>query len=120
MKDYQLTTNEPIDIVIINGDHAIVSDSTATKQRLNQKFKLWRGEWFLNTSAGVPWLEDILGKKPRTEVLQTLFSQVIQSDPGIKTLQSLSFEYNEVERKLQITFQATLINNTVLDMEVDI
>ena len=60
MLDYEITDG---DIRITGGDVATVSDARSTRQRLEQKFKLWRGEWFLDVNAGFPWFEEILGPR---------------------------------------------------------
>src|SRR5690606_2352093 len=45
-----------------NGELAIVRGAEAVGQHVRQRLKTFSGEWFLDTAAGVPWLDEILGR----------------------------------------------------------
>ena len=115
MLDYEITGG---DIRISGGDVATVSDAQATRQRLEQKFKLWRGEWFLDVNAGFPWLQDILGRRPSPQVVRSLVFDVVQSDPGIRTVENLELEQDSPQWRLTIRFRARLTNGDTDDMEI--
>ena len=115
MIDYELENG---DIVIRNGDIATVSEPQATRQRLEQKLKLWRGEYWLDTSRGFPWLEQVLGKRPRPEVVTSLIRQLLQDDPEVRALETLTVEFEGVDRNLTVAFRARLSNGDGIDQEV--
>jgi|SRR5690554_4587278 len=117
MIDYLLTDG---DITIANGDAQFISEPQATRQRLEQKLRLWRGEWFLNVNAGFPWLQDVLGQRPRPEVLRSLVFDLVSSDPGVKAVSALSLEFEGVERQLRISFDARLIDGATESMEITV
>lgn len=117
MIDYDLSAG---DAITRGGDIVMIDEPQATRQRLEQKFRLWRGEWFLNVDAGFPWLGDILGQRPRAEVVRSLVYDLVQSDPGIKTVNNLAVQFEGVERNLRITFTATLANGVVENMEINL
>lgn len=103
-----------------NFDVVFVSGNEATRQRLEQKFKLFFGEWFLDVTAGVRWFEDYLGKRPRPETLQFLLRSVVERDPGIKRLLSASFDLNKTTRELTIQFSALSVTGEIINDEVTI
>ena len=117
MNDYRIENG---DLVISGGDVATVSGNLATRQRLEQKFKLWRGEWFLDVNAGFPWLEEILGRRPAPQVLRSLVFDLVQSDPGIRTIENLELEQDSPQRRLTIRFRARLIDGSTDDMEITV
>ena len=117
MLDYEITDG---DIRISGGDVATVSGAQATRQRLEQKFKLWRGEWFLDVNAGFPWIEEILGQRPAPQVVRSLVFDVVQSDPGIRTVENLELEQDSPQRRLTIRFRARLTNGDTDDMEITV
>ena len=45
-----------------DGNLALVNDTLAVGQHVRQRLSTFEGEWFLDTTAGVPWLDEILGK----------------------------------------------------------
>ena len=42
------------------GALALVRDAEAVGQHAKQRLMFYRGEWFLDTSAGLPWVQSIL------------------------------------------------------------
>lgn len=108
------------DIVLDGFDLATVEENEATRQRLEQKFRLFFGEWFLDRTAGVRWFEDYLGQRPRTEVLQFLLTSVVGNDPDVQRLVEASFQFNGTTRLLEIEFTALLFDGETITLEVAI
>jgi hypothetical protein len=117
MKDYEIVDN---DIRISSGDKAMVSDSDATRQRLRQKLLLWRGEWFLDTEAGFPWLQNVLGQRIRPEVFQSLVRDVVVRDPGVRTLEQISFDFDSPNRRIEVSLRARATTGEIIETEVTI
>ena len=115
MIDYDLRND---DVRVTGGDVVMVDEPQATRQRLEQKFRLWRGEWFLNINAGFPWLEDVLGQRPRPEVLRSLVYDLVVNDPGLRSLTNLTLAFEGVDRQLRITFDATLTNGVTENVDI--
>jgi len=85
---------------------------TATK--LQDRFCLALGTWFLNTLEGVPWLQVVLVKNPDIPAIRQLFTTIILGCPGIASMQELVFNYNAQLRNLAYTFTALLTNGQTL------
>lgn len=116
MIDYDLTTG---DVTVSDGDIAMIDDPRATRQRLEQKLKLWRGEWFLNSEAGFPWLPEILGRRPRPEVVRSLIFDLVTTDPGIRAIKLLEIEFDPIaDRQLRVSFDATLSTGVTESMDI--
>jgi len=79
------------DCVFINGECPVV---TAPDERLMQKLKIklltFRGEWFHNTLYGVPYWQDILGKKSTKSRIDVIFQEAILEEEGV--LEIVSFQ----------------------------
>lgn len=103
------------DIEVENFTLSFLGGIDATIQRIANKFALWRGDWFLNVDAGVPWIQEILGEKPQEQVVFTIIRNVIVSDPEIEELLSLNINFDRTLRELQIDFRARHFNGEIIE-----
>ena len=62
------------------------------------------GEWFLDNTYGVPYLEDILIKNPRMAVVETILRNHIYSVPNVISIDSLVIDWNRKARTLGVQF----------------
>jgi hypothetical protein len=114
MIDYDITSG---DVTLSGGDIVMIDGPQSVAQRLEQKFRLWRGEWFLDIGSGFPWLESVMGQRPRPEVLRSLVSDLVSSDPDIRAMTNLDLDFDGVDRRLRIAFNAVLSDGTTQNME---
>ena len=114
MRDIELQDG---DVVIEGNDLAIITGSRATRQRIEQKFRLWRGEWFLNTAAGVPWLQQVLGQRPSQQVIFGIVRRVVADDPEVDEVLNIEVDYTGSERRLSISFRARLTDGSIINGE---
>ncbi len=101
------------DILVTNGNVAFNSGIESIRQHLQIRLRTFAGEWFLNTSVGVPYFDSVFIKNPDLTVLNTVFTKVILDTPGVISLSSLSFEISG-NRQLFVSFSA-ITTNGVLD-----
>jgi hypothetical protein len=84
--------------------------------KLQDQFELGLGEWFIDTTQGMPYVtstagQPILGvKQPNIPAITALFRKVILGTPGIVAVQELVVDYNPRTRNFQYSFAA--IDNT--------
>lgn len=117
-----------IDVELMNRDLRIegfdlhlISGADATAQRLAQKLRLFRGEWFLNTAAGVPWFQEVLGRNdPRGEVIASIFRATLIDDPGVEELLEFDVGYEGVDRILTVNFKVKAIDGQVIEVQEQI
>lgn len=94
------------DLLITDGDLSVMSNDGSIRQNLKQRLLLFLGEWFLDTTQGVPYYQYILVKNPNLDLVEATFKDVILSTPGILELDTFEFGYTAGTRQLQIGLQA--------------
>jgi hypothetical protein len=89
------------------GRLSLVTGSEEKAQKISNRLSIFKDEWFLDTRAGVPWFDVVLGiKNPDLEIVKRLLRKVILSVPGIIDLPELEVEYDGAARTLTYTFRA--------------
>jgi len=88
------------DLVISNGLFSSVNGADEVRQRV--KIALWhyRGEYFLNRPAGVPW-SSILGSKNSSSDLSNVIRSQILSVPGVLSI--IDFAIGKIVRDYTIS-----------------
>ncbi len=107
------------DLVIENNELVRITGAEEIVQRIIQRLRTFRGEWFLDRSVGLPYYQDILIKNPNVETVQGLFRQAILKTPGVTRLLQYSQTLDGVTRKLTINFKA-LGDVGVLEAEITV
>lgn len=98
------TTNGQI--AFVNGILVELTGADALAQRLENRLKLWLGEWFLDTSIGVDWL-DILESKPTdTDEIERILREEILKDAAVTEIVDFSVVFDNTNRRATITFSA--------------
>lgn len=115
MRDFLLFED---DLVIENFDLVIGQGFPITAQRIEQNLRLWLGEWFLDTSAGVPWLRDILGGRPNASLISAILRSQVLSDPDVDEILALTVDYGGTNRQLDINWRARLVNGIEVGGEI--
>lgn len=95
------------DLVIENGDVVIVDGLEAIGQHVSIRLRSFKGEWFLDQSFGVPYLQEVLGKGTPVTRLRAIFQGIILGTDGIASVDSMDLDYAGEARTLTVTFQAT-------------
>jgi len=65
------------------------------------------GEWFLDTTFGVPYLEDILVKNPHMPSVESILRSHILDVPHVTGLVSFTLAWDRQDRILSVVFEAT-------------
>jgi hypothetical protein len=102
------------DIALVSGRATVISrpcDVAAVK--LFNKFRSFKGEWFLDTRVGVPWYEFLGVKNPDLGVIRQIFTRVILSVEEVTSIKSLEMKLNK-DRTLDFTFEAVAIDGQVV------
>lgn len=110
----------PLDV---NGDYTVnrpfLADSPAcVAQAVLTRLQLWQGEWFVDSTDGTPYNQQILGK-PNNASQDAVIKQRILATPGVTSIMSYSSRYDAKARALNITaridtqFGAASINASV-------
>ena len=84
------------------GELAIVEGAEACGQHARQRIMTFQGEWFLDNTAGMPWLSDIMGKRYNPELAEAIVKNEILDTDGITDISNLSVSFNNEIRNLMI------------------
>lgn len=85
-----------------------INSADGVGQEVVTRLKLIQGEWYLDTSQGVPWLTQILGYSQQA-VRDLLIKNTILTTPNVNTLDY----FNSVTNKTIRTYNVTANINTV-------
>lgn len=104
MLDIALSSNHDLDTSSL--DLKLVDKAEQVRQQLLIKLKLWRGEWFLDTEFGTPYLQQILGKQLTLSGALAALRKSILEVEGVRQILSFSYKFNNSTRKLEVEFAA--------------
>jgi hypothetical protein len=114
--DIKLTAAHDLDLDA--GAGILVDGRARVAQGIRIALKLWLGEYFLDTTAGVPYLTSILIKQPNRATIEAILRRTIRSVNGVTSVDSLDINIDRQARTLSVTFTASsgddVISDTVL------
>ncbi|QHP55000.1 hypothetical protein EH203_14820 [Pectobacterium carotovorum subsp. carotovorum] len=88
------------------GDDTWLIDSPeAVAQAVKTRFELWLGQWFLDTAAGTPWIQSVLGKQ-RPDAYSLAIRQRILETQGVSSISEFNTTVNSATRR--VSFTATI------------
>jgi len=97
----------------------------ATAQRVRTRLLLILGEWFMNTAAGVPWLQlpgvdatPILGGRNNMAYVEAVLKRVILESDGVKAILSFSVDLDHTTRKLTVVTTIQTVDGDTVDIQV--
>jgi len=90
------------DLQIVNGKFVRVNGAQEVRQRV--KVAIWHyiQEYFLNVPNGVPWYEQILGRKSGTLIVSKILRRRILTTPGVVRIIEFFVEFDNITRTLNI------------------
>lgn len=80
----------------------VVSDAEAVGQHVRQRLMTYRGEWFLDTTAGVPWLQEIMGRAYDPALAEATVKAEILDTDGVSAIEAFSVAFSRDVRALNI------------------
>lgn len=102
MLDILLDSTHDIDTNAL--DMQLVSGSERVRQQLEIKLRLWRGEWFLDTGFGTPYLQTILGKQlTLSGAVAALRKSILEVNDVVK-IAEFEYNYSRQQRTLTVDF----------------
>lgn len=97
-----------------DGQFAMTSTlSEEVAQLLYTRFRFFQGEWFLDSTLGVPWYQSILGQKQAASVVTQILRNVVATCPGVASVDSFSLTVLP-NRGASVKFSCTLGDGSVL------
>ncbi|NIF20251.1 hypothetical protein [Candidatus Pantoea multigeneris] len=88
------------------GDNTwLINSPECVAQAVKTRFELWYGQWFLDTTAGTPWIQSVLGKQS-PETYSLAIRQHILETQGVNAVTAFDTSKNTSTRR--VTFTATI------------
>ena len=110
--DLKLDVNN--DLLLVSGDLTLTTTKTEiAAQTLGITLKTYRGEWFLNSDFGVPYLQEIIGVAKKKEVVDRIFLSEIANNIYVDNINSYTSYYDRDERYYNMTVTVTVGADTV-------
>ncbi|MGX5036269.1 hypothetical protein ACWKX2_11585 [Enterobacter hormaechei] len=103
MIDFRIADNK---VVFTNGLLQYVDGAERVRQQVEFRLNLWRGEWFLDSQFGTPYLQDVLGKQVTLNGALSAIRTEILAVEGVNGIVEFTYNFDRAERKLSIEFTA--------------
>ena len=102
------------DLAIAAGRLRVLDGIDAITQRVSTRLRFWQGEWFADTSVGVPFLT-FLGVPGSEALAESSLREAITTCPGIASLDEFSLVVG-ANRRGTVRFKATAVTGDVVDV----
>ena len=106
------------DLVIQDGDIMLIDNAERVAQQIKIQLKSFLGEWFLDTTYGMPYWEDILVKNPNINHVRNIFRKKILEVDDVTAAPSLSLSIDKKQRILTVDYEAETTYGLVTRKEV--
>lgn len=81
------------DYTLGTGGDFLQNSPETVAQAVKTRLALWQGEWFLDASDGMPWNQQVLGKRNGRNP-DAAIRQRILTTPGVQSIASYSSQYD--------------------------
>lgn len=104
------------DFLLTQNQLTLVDGEQETLQLLYQTLWSFQGEWFMNLTSGIPYLQKIFIKNPVEA--EAILKAAVAAVPGLTELQSLTLTVDPLSRDAILTVEATAQSGQVLTAQV--
>lgn len=106
--DLLLTTTDN-DISVDGADLRLVAGADEVAQHIGLGLRMGRGEWYLDSLAGVPYYKSFFVNNPNSSIIETILRREILGDDDIEALTELSLEIDRLTRRIDVEFSAVSV-----------
>jgi len=92
------------DIIVSNNDFLVVKDVDKVGQKLKQRLLFYQGEWFLDTTVGIPYFQEVFVKNPNIPDIESIFKVEIVETEDVNQLLAFDSTFANDVRDYNITF----------------
>ena len=94
------------DLLLANVDLLLIDNAERVAQQIKIQHLTWLGEWFLDITHGMPYLENILVKNPNLAIIRQIFINQTLQVPDVVKIEKLDLFMDKKNRALQISYTA--------------
>lgn len=95
------------DIVVHDSDVIFIDNAERVAQQIKIHLLTLLGEWFLDVTHGVPYLEYILVKNPNFELIRQILKEHILNVDDVSAVNSIVLDYDARQRRLSVEYEAS-------------
>lgn len=103
--DLALSADHDLDLDLL-GRTSFLDGADRIAQQIKVTLLAFMGEWFLDTTFGVPYFDDILVKSPDRASIEAILRARIRTVPGVERVRRLDLEIERQLRVLRVSFDA--------------
>ncbi|MDD9238256.1 hypothetical protein PVM11_04950 [Enterobacter roggenkampii] len=92
-------------------DTWLINSPEAVAQAIKTRFLLWYGQWFIDTTAGTPWIQSVLGKQ-KPEIYNMAIRQRILDTQGVDSISEFNTTVDSATRRVIFTATVNTIYGT--------
>ena len=100
------------------GRASMIGGAEQIAQQIRLTLSIFLGEWFLDTSFGVPYFESILGKGRSVYEIEAIIRKKVREVPGVQEIGAISVEVEKASRKATITIANIATDEGMVDRVV--
>lgn len=85
-----------------NGDLAMALGPHAVALHVRWRLMTFIGEWFLDTQAGMRWLQEIMGRRPNPVLAEAMIKNEVLDTEAVTGINALSISFDKHRRELMV------------------
>lgn len=93
-------------------------EAEACAQNVRTRLLLLQEEWFLDTEAGVPWLQQIMVKPANLALAESIIKRTILETEDVSELRDFSLSFDRNTRRMTIAATVTNVYGSVANIKV--
>ena len=93
------------DLIIQDRDLMIIDNAERVAQQIAIQLRFYLGEWFLDTSEGVPYFEYVLVKNPNLNHVRQVIREAIEKVSDVSKVNYISLNFDEINRILYVGYE---------------
>ncbi|CAB3744729.1 MULTISPECIES: hypothetical protein [Achromobacter] len=101
--DLALSADHDLDLDLL-GRTSFVDGAERIAQQIKTTLLTFLGEWFLDTTFGVPYFDDVLVKSPNRASIEAIFRARIRAVPDVARVRGLELQIERQLRVLRVTY----------------
>ena len=111
-----LLNPETNDVVFVNGTTTMTYENKLTvAQKLKIKLLTYQGEWFMDTTQGLPYFQTILVRGISKTTIDSLFQEAILSEPEVVEIVEFNSYIDPETRAYRLSFRVRTNENQTTD-----
>lgn len=115
MRTWYFKNNEPV--IDKNGNIKIIEGVESLAENIDQRLKLFKAKYFMDITAGVPYLEEIIKKPIDPGLVATILNAEILKETEVTGIGQVDVSLDRETRKLKY---AATINSIFGNLEVTV